>query len=301
MSSSLSPTVRVPASTSNLGAGFDCLGLALDLWLEASLVPGPGAPKYAAELSTLDPATDVMLAHLTACGLTDRFHLVARSDIPVSRGLGSSAAARVAAVTLEQLARDGRLQLDEAFLLAASAEGHPDNVGPAVYGGLVLSAALPTKLTIHPEVRVALAVPEQLVETGAARSLLPENILRGKAVAQASRAAALVAGLANGDGELIAFGMQDEIALPCRKHLIPGLAQAMHAGRAAGAYGVTTSGSGSTVLGLACASRAGDVAAAMAEALTRNDNPATAMTPGVSDTGVTKLKGARFQGSGSRS
>ena len=289
MSSSLPPTVRVPASTSNLGAGFDCLGLALDLWLEASLVSGPGAPEYAGELATLKPATDVMLAHLSHCGLTDRFQLVARSDIPVSRGLGSSAAAHVAAVTLEQLARDGRLQLDDVFAHAASAEGHPDNAGPAVYGGLVLSAARPTKLTIHSDVCVALAVPQRLVETGAARAVLPENILRGKAVAQASRAAALVAGLANGDGELIEFGMQDEIALPYRKDLIPGLAQAIDAGRAAGAYGVTTSGSGSTVLGFASASRAGDVAAAMAEALTQNDNPATAMTPEVSDTGVTKL------------
>ena len=289
MSSFLSPTVRVPASTSNLGAGFDCLGLALDLWLEASLVPGPGAPEYAGELATVKPGSDVMLAHLSACGLTDRFHLIARSDIPVSRGLGSSAAARVAAVTLEQLARDGRLQLDEVFAHTASAEGHPDNAGPAVYGGLVLSAARPTKLTIHSDVRVALAVPQQLVETGAARAVLPENVVREKAVAQASRAAALVAGLANGDGELIEFGMQDEIALPYRKDLIPGLDQAIHAGRAAGAYGVTTSGSGSTVLGFASASRARDVAAAMAEALTQNDNPATAMTPEVSDTGVTKL------------
>lgn len=289
MSSFLSPTVRVPASTSNLGAGFDCLGLALDLWLEASLVPGPGAPEYTGELATVKPGSDVMLAHLSACGLTDRFHLIARSDIPVSRGLGSSAAARVAAVTLEQLARDGRLQLDEVFARAASAEGHPDNAGPAVYGGLVLSAARPTKLTIHSDVRVALAVPQQLVETGAARAVLPENVVREKAVAQASRAAALVAGLANGDGELIGFGMQDEIALPYRKDLIPGLDQAIHAGRAAGAYGVTTSGSGSTVLGFASASRARDVAAAMAEALTQNDNPATAMTPEVSDTGVTKL------------
>lgn len=288
-SAALALTVRVPASTSNLGAGFDCLGLALDLWLEASLIPGPGAPEYAGDLATVKPETDVMLAHLSACGLTDRFQLVARSDIPVSRGLGSSAAARVAAVTLEQLARDGRLRLDDVFARATSAEGHPDNAGPAVYGGLVLSAARPTKLTIHPDVRVALAVPQQLVETGAARAVLPENIARGKAVVQASRAAALVAGLANGDGELIEFGMQDEIALPYRKDLIPGLAQAIHAGRAAGAYGVTTSGSGSTVLGLASASRARDVAAAMAEALTQNDNPAIAMTPEVSNTGVTKL------------
>jgi len=285
----LAITVRVPASTSNLGAGFDCLGLALDLWLEASLVPGSGAPEYAGELATVKPETDVMLAQLSACGLTDRYRLVVRSDIPVSRGLGSSAAAHVAAATLEQLARDGRLQLDDVFARAASAEGHPDNAGPAVYGGLVLSAALPTKLPIHSDIRVALAVPRQSVETGAARAVLPENIARGKAVAQASRAAALVAGLANCDGQLIEFGMHDEIALPYRKDLIPGLAQAMYAGRAAGAYGVTTSGSGSTVLGLACASLARDVAAAMAEALTENDNPATAMTPEVSDTGVAKL------------
>ena len=286
-SAALALTVRVPASTSNIGAGFDHLGLALDVWLEASLVPGPGAPEYEGELAQVDPSSDVLLIYLSACGITDRFHLKVRSDIPLSRGLGSSAAARVAAIALEQLDRGMPLEHGEVFKRAAKLEGHPDNAGPAVYGGLVLAAAVPTKLSIHPNVHVALAVPQRPVETKAARDLLPESIPRATAVAQAARAAALVTGLATGDGGLIGFGMQDEIAMPHRKDLIPGLADAIISGRRAGAYGVTTSGSGSTVLALAPAAAVEGVAAAMAEALTGNDNPATALTPAISDVGVT--------------
>jgi homoserine kinase len=283
----LSYTVRVPASTSNLGAGFDHLGLALDVWLEASLLPGPGAPEYAGELARLDPNTDVLLAYLAECGITDRYHLKVRSDIPLSRGLGSSAAARVAAIALEQLDRGTRLEHGEVFKSAAKLEGHPDNAGPAVYGGLVLAAAHPTRLSIHSNVRVALAVPQRPVETKAARGLLPESVPRATAVAQAARAAALVTGLATGDGELIGFGMQDEIAMPHRMDLISGLADAILSGRRAGAYGVTTSGSGSTVLALAPPGAVEGVAAAMAEVLTDNDNPAIALTPDISNAGVT--------------
>ncbi len=151
----------------------------------------------------------------------------------------------------------------------------------------MLVAALPTKLSIHPNVHVALAVPQRPVETKAARDLLPESVPRATAVAQAARAAALVTGIATGDAGLIGFGMQDEIAMPHRMDLISGLADAILSGRHAGAYGVTTSGSGSAVLALAPPAAVEGVAAAMAEALTDNENPATALTPAISEAGVT--------------
>ena len=284
-------TVRVPASTSNLGAGFDCLGLALDIWLEASLIPGSGPPEYSGTLADLAAEVDVVHAHLSACGATKGHHLRIHSDIPLGRGLGSSAAGRVAALVLERLVRGESIDSDELFRQATGLEGHPDNSGPAVYGGLVLAAHRPTHLALHGNIAVALAVPKHAIETATARRLLPETVLRNVVIEQAARAAALVTGLASDDGELIGYGMQDQLAVQHRKGSIPGFDDAVHAGRAGGAYGVTISGSGSTLLALAPPSAARDVAHAMAEALDRSDNPATPLTPAVSQQGVTVTEG----------
>lgn len=287
--------VRVPASTSNLGAGFDCLGLALDLWLEAKLEPGVGDPAYAGTLADLDCEHDVLFQQIAASCLVDRFRLTVQSDIPISRGLGSSAAARVAGLALAQLARGITLDRTAIFATAAREERHPDNAGPAVYGGLVLAARSPTRLTLHRDIAVALAVPNDLVETAAARAILPDQISRETAVSQAARAAALIVGLQTGDGDLIGFGMEDQIAVPHRRGLIPGFEQAVSAGREAGAYGVTTSGSGSTLLALTPAARAQDAAAAMATALRDAGNPAESLTPVVSEQGVTVLSDSEQQ------
>ena len=282
----MSLSVRVPASTSNLGAGFDCLGLALDIWLEAILIPGSGTNTYSGALADLTPRKDAVHERLTASGLDKRYHLQIHSDIPVSRGLGSSAAARVAALALEQLARDETIDPDRVFDEAHKLEGHPDNAGAAVYGGLVLAAHRPTRLAIHPSVAVALAVPKWRVETQAARSVLPETLSRATAVNQASRAAALIAGLANGDGDLIGYGMDDQIAIPHRGELIPRFDAAVAAGREAGAYGVTTSGSGSTLLALTPRDAASTVATALADVLGRDRSAAAPLTPAISEMGM---------------
>ncbi len=280
-------TVRVPASTSNLGAGFDCLGLAVDIWLEASLTPGRGVPKYGGALADISPDADVIHTHLAASGTTAEYQLRVQSDIPVGRGLGSSAAGWVAALALEQLARGDAVDTDDVFRRTAQLEGHPDNAGPAVFGGLILAAHAPSRLALHADVAIALAIPDRPVETEAARALLPEQVSQQVAVEQAARAAALVAGLASGDGALIAYGMQDQLAVEHRKGLIPGFDDALQAGCDAGAHGVTISGSGSTLLAFASREAAAVVAESMVEALQRNDNPATPLTPAVSDRGVT--------------
>lgn len=278
--------VRVPASTSNLGAGFDCLGLALDLWLTAQLLERRGEPEYSGTLAGLDPSRDLIQKTLGAGDLVAGRRLVVRSDIPVGKGFGSSAAAIVAGATLRQLANGQQLDRDAVFETAAASEGHPDNAGPAVYGGLVLAAHRPVQLQLHETLAPAFAVPERGVDTHAARGILPAEVARSVVIGQAARAAALVHGLTTGDRELITFGMDDQLAVPHRRHLIPGYDAAVRAGMDAGGCGVTISGAGSALFAIAPKTRTPQVAAAMAEALTAAGNPAEPLTPAVSLIGL---------------
>ncbi len=280
--------VRVPASTSNLGAGFDCLGLALDLWLEVRVRRGSRSPEYRGTLKGLRSA-DEIVSRIVGDALPSGSRLDLQSTIPVGRGLGASAAATVAGLAVRRLLEEAPLEPSTLFWEATREEGHPDNAGPAVYGGLVLAIDRPVRLALHPDLALALAVPKLRIDTQTARSILPSALPRGTAVAQASRAASLVLGLTTGDGELVARGMEDRIAVPTRKDLIPGMDEAVVAGRRAGAYGVTISGAGSTLVAVTSRASREAVAAAMAAALSAAENPADPATPEVSPTGLAQL------------
>ncbi len=285
----------MPASTSNLGAGFDCLGLALDIWLEARLFRGSGDPVYTGTLSGLRHEDDLTF-HMLGVAVPHDLRLEVYSEIPVSRGLGSSAAATVAGLVLELLLDNRALDRQAVFHGAREKEGHPDNAGAAVYGGLVLSGHRPTPLGLSDSLGIALALPEQLASTREARAILPAQLSREDTVAQASRAAALVLGLTSGDGDLIGYGMTDHIAVPHRKQLIDGYEDAVQAGREAGAHGVTISGAGSGIVAVSARHTAEDVAHAMAQALTLKANPATALTPAVAERGFEVTEGGRAVG-----
>lgn len=279
--------IRVPASTSNLGAGFDCVGLALDLWLEARLLEGDGPPAFSGTLAKLDPKRDIIARTLQSAGLPSGWRLEVRSDIPVGKGLGSSGAAVVAGLALADLARGVELNRDRLLERATALEGHPDNVGPAIYGGLFLAGRRGGRLALHPSLAPAFGVPEVGIDTHQARARLPGEVGREVAIDQAARAASLVLGLTRGEPGLIAYGMEDQLAVPHRKALIKGFDAAVAAGREAGAYGVTISGAGSALLGIGPREAAPRVAAAMAEALTKAGNPAKPMTPAVAQVGLT--------------
>lgn len=283
-------TVRVPGSTSNLGAGFDCLGLALDLWLEARLEPSEAPHRYGGTLAGLDPVDDLTRRMLADRDALEGHRLVVHSEIPVGKGLGSSAAAIVAGLALARLTLGHPFDRDAIFRGAAQEEGHPDNAGPAVYGGLVLAAHRPTKLTLHRDLAVALAIPQHAISTKTARDLLPPAVPRDTAVEQAARSAALVLGLTWGDPDLIDFGMDDRLAVPHRRQLIKGYDAAVAAAMDVGAYGVTISGAGSSLVAVCAREDAAAVAEATAAALTRAGTPADPLAAKVALEGLTTVR-----------
>lgn len=278
-------TIRVPASTSNLGAGFDCVGVAVSLWLklEATLLDA-GACAFELHrqgmLATLDVAvaddrlTRGFVAACEAAGayIARAVVLDATSEIPIGRGLGSSAAATVAGA----LAANELLGLDlsaESLLeICGAIEGHPDNVAPILAGGATLftrgadGRAVVTPLDVHPDLAFVIAVPTFSVHTALARSMLPQNVSHRTASDAASRAAALVHGLAHADGPLLGVALDDVLHVPFRSRLIPGYAHIAAAARQAGAWGATLSGSGSSILAIAPPAVATAVGAAMAAA-----------------------------------
>ncbi len=282
-----SVTVRVPASSSNLGAGFDCVGVAVGRWLRLSARrASPGAAAAApvtleriGTLATLAvPADEDWLYRGFAAACRRARHVVppglvlaAESEIPVARGLGSSAAATVAGAVAASALLGLALDANAVAALATELEGHPDNVAPAVFGGATLVVPGPdgdivTPIVVHASIAFVFAVPDFTVETKHARAVLPATLPHAQAVRAAAKSAALVQGLAHGDPRLLAAALDDVLHVPFRRSLVRGYTEVTDAARQAGAYGATLSGSGPTVVALAPLARAAAVGAAMVRA-----------------------------------
>jgi homoserine kinase len=280
--------VRVPGSTSNLGAGFDCVGLAIERHLTARFAPGGAGLRLrlAGTLADLpgEPADDLLarafLARLGAPDADVAGELSVESGIPVGRGLGSSAAATVAGLLLAD-AVAGRAAADPTELLqqAALLEGHADNAAPALFGGLVAVArdaagrALAVPLALSDAIGFAYAAPGQMLETAAARSALPAAVAHATAARALGRLAALLEGLARGEPELLRVGFADDLHVPYRMPLIPGATEASAAACDAGAWAVTISGAGTGLIAASPPDHTAAVAAAMAEAFAREAGP----------------------------
>jgi len=275
--------VRVPCSTSNLGAGFDCVGVALDRWLDASVRVTEASTITIAHAGTgaalrVDPERDHLLTGFRlACAMAGAqppagLAFEVRSAIPVARGLGSSAAALVAGALLADAALGLSLAADNVVGLVAALEGHPDNAAPIVLGGAVLAVPNPgtgyslVPLEMDPALGIALAIPDFETATRDMRAALPAEVPHRDAVVAAGKAAALVRGLATGDPALLAYALDDVLHVPYRRALVRGYDEVVAAAREAGAFGATLSGSGSTVLALAPVDRAAAAAGAMREA-----------------------------------
>lgn len=271
-------SVRAPASSANLGPGFDAIGLALDLWNEV-VVDTDGEPgsvvnegPEAALLAGRENLTLRAMRTLASDHGRDLppFALTARTHVPVARGLGSSAAALVAGLIAANHLLGLELGDDDLYAVAWRIEGHGDNVGAALYGGTVLAV---------PQVRgtvrlwgsdgeviglTAIAfIPEATGATWAARAALPSHIPHADATFNVATACGLALGWCLRDHHLIAAGMHDRLHEPYRARLFPHLEAMQAAARDAGAVGACLSGAGPTVLALVAPAQKDAVGAAL--------------------------------------
>lgn len=271
---------RVPATTSNLGPGFDALGMALSLYNELELEWRPGDAPAVVEIegegaSTLpkDESNEIVRVLRECAGLWGSIRLSARNRIPIARGLGSSAAARLGAL-LAARASFGEVSRPEDDLIldrACALEGHPDNVVPALLGGVRLSLRdgdrlVHVKLREPKDLAVVVCVPDFELSTEKARKVLPEKVARADAVFTSARVGLLVYAFENRRWPLLKTAMQDVLHQPYRRPLVPGLRHVIEGAEAAGAYGAALSGAGPSVLAFSPPAKAQRVGRAMQKA-----------------------------------
>jgi homoserine kinase len=237
--------VRVPASSANLGPGFDALAAALSLHLELE-VQETGTFAVHTDLDVRKDRDNLVVRAFERLHPADDFEFRISSNIPLSGGLGSSAAAVVAGL----LAADHLFELDvDVFGLAAELEGHPDNVAASLHGGFVISDGATVHRFEPPMgLEAVLVVPEEAVNTEQARAALPSEVPISDAVFNVAHAATLILGLATPDWDLISAGLRDRLHQPRRAHLYPRSAELLERAPSLGALGATISGAGPTVL-----------------------------------------------------
>ncbi len=256
--------VRAPASSANLGPGFDCMAAAVTLHLELE-VEETGRFGVETELAVAPGRENLCVRAFESLHPADGLTFRIRSEIPLSGGLGSSAAAIVAGL----MAADHMFELDADLLtLATDLEGHPDNVAAALLGGFVICAdGSATRFEAPTGLEALAIVPAEPVRTRAARAALPPQVPMEEAVFNIAHGALLTLGLARGDWDLVARGLRDRLHQQRRAELFPrSYALAMRASEL-GALGATISGAGPTVLVWCFYEQTGAVAEALAPEL----------------------------------
>lgn len=254
-------TVRVPASTSNLGSGFDTLGLALQFYqfIRVTRRPGKGVDLLTPVPESERAGATTMIAqaaHLffrqtrtTSFGIS----VSAWGDVPIARGLGYSAIVRLGVIAaLNELTR-ARLDRQELLELVAALEGHPDNASPAVSGGFTVAGFVGGHVPclhfpVSPRLQLVTLIPRFKVSTEKARGLLPKVYSKADVAHALNRAALITAAFASGDYQALHGLFDDRVHQPYRRRLIPQLSRVVRAGEKAGAIGGFLSGSGSAII-----------------------------------------------------
>jgi homoserine kinase len=262
-------TASAPATTANLGPAFDSIGLALGVRCSVRAVEAEEwSIEHVGEHRPDRVGGDGVLAAARRAVDERPLAMTVESDIPIGKGLGSSAAAFVAGTAAALRAVGEDAQPDHVFRLAKELEGHADQVGAAVYGGLILIPAegLPIRLPFHPSLRPVVGVPTTDLPTFEARAILSGEIPRDVVIRSLSRVSALTAGLITGDPGMFAAAHGDEIHEAPRAHLSPEVGHLMDVARRAGALHAARSGAGPSVLAIATSETADRIAAAFVRA-----------------------------------
>ncbi len=253
--------VSVPASSANLGAGFDALGIALTLYNHIWMEEADGCIIESAD-NTAIPTDETNLVYQAAktlyehCGKPFRgLYIRQESNIPMTRGLGSSSACLIGGLLGANTLLGSPLSRTEICHLATQMEGHPDNVAPALMGGLVTSVVeqgqvYTTSLPVWPEITFAVFIPDFPLSTEKARAVLPEQVTREDAIYNLSRAALMTASLCTGRLDNLRVAVQDRLHQPYRKHFIEHLDTIFEIAYEAGAYAAAISGAGPSVLAI---------------------------------------------------
>jgi len=261
--------IRVPGSTSNLGPGFDCFGLALKLYLTVRAHAVSGASELCRVTTTgieenqVLPrnASNLIYRAMTFAARRENVSLPpveldVHNEIPLASGLGSSAAAIVAGIKLSSLLTGYKMTDQTVLNYATEFEGHPDNVAASLCGGFVINClqddrtVIAAKLDWPPKIRVLVVSPHSQLPTHVARAALPRTLSRSQAVYNLQRSALFTAAIAQHRYELLWEAMHDQLHQPQRESLVPGLAEALALPRMDGLLGVALSGAGPSILAL---------------------------------------------------
>lgn len=267
--------VRAPATTANMGPGFDCLGLALDIWGELTVERGPfsitmGGEGWVTPSMPLDRTNLIVVAAEAAFAAigepVPELAYRSESEIPYSRGFGSSSAAIVAGLLAGAALAGVEFDKEQLIKLAADLDGHPDNVAPAILGGMCVGVQteldaeldgdprpgrwITNRIELPDNLQVVAFLPEVEGPTREARALLAPEVSRADAVFNAGRTALMVSAFANGNFDLLRYAMEDRLHQPARSAIYPAMNRLIESSYAGGAHAAFLSGAGPAVIAL---------------------------------------------------
>ena len=302
-------TVKVPGTSANCGPGFDCLGLAVTIYNELELTlleenklviesTGEGAESIPDDEKNIVWKSARMV--IERAKQAEKFKgaiIRMKNNVPMSRGLGSSAAAIVAGLVGANAILENPFNKNEILKFATEIEGHPDNVAPAIFGGFTVSVVDKGQVqtfSFLPKIKLKMivAVPDFQLSTRTARQVLPKTVAMKDAIFNISRASMLVAALIQGKEKFLSFAFDDALHQPYRKELVPGMNEVFESARQAGALGVALSGAGPCLIAFSAANKKieNEIAVSMVQTFKKSEVQANALILDLDTQGATVIQ-----------